>query len=119
VVIVPYNSQSAPFRVDVTGAGSVTASAPFTVSVCTAIASFEPPLAPPGAHMIVHGSGFSRRASDVLLSVHSAGSVQAEGIRLRVVRATEIEIEAEVPRNAATITGPLFVEVRHTSRATS
>src|SRR6185369_10759234 len=62
-VIVPNDGATGPFRLDVTAAGSVT-SPPFTVTTGTTIASFEPAIAPPGARIAVHGSGFSRRPSD-------------------------------------------------------
>ncbi|MCC6877532.1 MAG: IPT/TIG domain-containing protein [Sandaracinaceae bacterium] len=110
-VIVPADAATSAFRVEVTGAGSATSSAPFTVTTGTTIAGFEPALAPPGTRLIVRGTGFSRRASDVRLYFGD--------LRLQVRRASETELQADVPRNAPIARARLLVEVRRSARAYS
>ena len=105
-VLVPAGATTGPFRVRVTGAGEAT-SAPFTVSVGTTIASFEPAMGPPGTRVIVRGTGFARSAAHNRVYLGEA--------RARVRRASETELEVELPRGAQT--GRLLVDVRGGGRA--
>lgn len=108
-VIVPSNASAAPFRVDVTGAGSATSEATFTPETGTAIASFEPALGPPGTLVTIRGTGFARNAA------HNRVYLGEE--RARVRRASETELQVEMPRRGAS--GLLLVDVRGGGRAYS
>ncbi|MCB9598096.1 MAG: IPT/TIG domain-containing protein [Sandaracinaceae bacterium] len=109
-VIVPEGATSAPFRVRVTGAGEATSSDSFTIGTGTSIAGFEPAFGPPGTHVTIRGTGFDRRASRVRVYLGDE--------RVRVLRATETELEVEVPRRGAT-SGRWLVDVTSGGRAYS
>ncbi|MCA9606283.1 MAG: IPT/TIG domain-containing protein [Myxococcales bacterium] len=108
-VIVPEGATNAPFRVRVTGAGEATSAASFTLETGTSVASFEPAFGPPGTRVTIHGTGFDRRAARVRVYLGET--------RLRVRRATETELEVEIPRAGAE--GRWLVEVQGGGRAFS
>ncbi len=109
-VIVPADATTATLRVQVTGAGRAESAAVFTVTTGTTIAGFEPALGPPGTLVTLRGTGFSRTAS------HNRVFLGEQ--RARVRRASETELQIEVPRrNAAS--GRFAVEVRGGTRAHS
>lgn len=108
-VLVPTGAASAPFRVRIAGAGEA-ASQPFTVEVGTTVASFEPAIAAPGARVIIRGTGFSSRAAH--------NRVYLGETRAQVRRASETELEVELPRRGAE-TARLLVDVRGGGRAQS
>lgn len=109
-VLIPVEAASAPFRVRVTGAGEVTSGEPFTIEAGTTIASFEPAIGPPGTRITIRGTGFSPRASH--------NRVYLGETRARVRRASETELEVELPRRRAE-TARLLVDVRGGGRAHS
>ena len=108
-VIVPSDATSAPFRVIVTGAGEATSAAAFTIGTGTSIASFEPTLGPPRTRVTIRGTGFHRSASRVRVYLGES--------RARVVRASETELQVEVPRGATS--DRWLVDVRGGGRAYS
>ncbi len=108
-VIVPGEPTEAHFRVEVSGAGSVESEETFTPEVGTAIASFEPALGPPGSRVTLRGTGFSRAAA--------RNRVYVGERRARVRRASETELEVEIPRRAER--GRFLVDVRGGGRAYS
>jgi hypothetical protein len=109
-VIVPNGAVSGPFRVSVTGAGETASSTTFEVGTGTSVASFAPLLGPPGSRVVITGTGFSRnRAHD---------RVYIGDVRARVIRASETELEVEVPRRGVT-DGLFLVDVQRGGRAYS
>lgn len=110
-VIVPQGAQAAPFRVQVTGAGEATSAESFGVGTGTTIASFEPVMGPPGTRVTIRGTGFSRRAAQ--------NRVYLGEQRARVRRATETELEVELPRAPTTTSGRFLVDVQRGGRAHS
>lgn len=108
-VILPGDAATATFRVEVIGAGRAESSTAFTVTTGVGITSFEPVLAPPGSLVVLRGSGFSRTAAH--------NQVYLGELRARVRRASETELQVEVPRDA--VTGRFLVDVRGATRAYS
>ncbi len=109
-VIVPSDATTAPFRVQVTGAGEATSEAPFTIGSGTTIASFEPTVGPPRTRVTIRGTGFHRSRGRVRVYLGDA--------RARVLRASETELQVEVPRVDPT-SARWLVDVRGAGRATS
>lgn len=109
-VIVPAGATTGPWRVRVSDAGETTSSDSFTIGSGTAIASFEPAVGPPRTRVTIRGTGFDRNRSRVRVYLGEA--------RARVIRATETELQVEVPRRNAE-SGRWLVDVRGGGRATS
>jgi len=109
-VIVPDGASTGAFRVRIAGAGEVTSGDSFTVEEGTSVASFEPAFGPPRTRVTITGTGFDRRRGRVRVYLGEQ--------RARVLRASETELEVEVPRrNAAS--GRWLVDVRGGGRAYS
>ncbi|MGE0789296.1 MAG: IPT/TIG domain-containing protein [Sandaracinaceae bacterium] len=109
-VIVPTTATTGPFTVSVTDAGEVTSTASFTIGGGTSIASFEPAMGPPRTQVTIRGTGFHRSRGRV--------RVYLGDDRARVVRASETEIVAEVPRGEAH-SARWLVDIQGGGRATS
>jgi len=109
-VIVPDGAETGAFRVRVTGAGEVTSDEPFTVEVGTAVTSFEPAFGPPRTRVTITGTGFDRRRGRVRVYLGEQ--------RARVLRASETELQVEVPRRDAA-SGRWLVDIQGGGRAYS
>ncbi len=105
-VIVPTGAGSGPFVVRVEQAGE-TRTGTFTVTAGTAITDFQPRLGPPGTHVTLTGTGFSR--------TRSHNRVFLNNLPVRVERARETELVVTLPARAAT--GHILVDVRGSGRA--
>lgn len=109
-VIVPNGAQTAPFRVSVTGAGEATSPQAFQIGTGTTITGFEPTFGPPGTRVTIRGTGFSRRAAQ--------NRVYLGERPVRVRRASETELEVELPRSDVS-TARFLVDVQRGGRAYS
>jgi hypothetical protein len=114
VVVVPADASASPsgaasFRVEVVGVGRAESAAPFALTVGLAVTSIEPAIAAPGSSVTVRGTGFAARASQQQVTLGAT--------RLRVRRASEVELVLDVPRNAST--GRIAVVLRDGRRAMS
>ncbi|MBW2462328.1 MAG: IPT/TIG domain-containing protein [Deltaproteobacteria bacterium] len=108
VVVIPGGATSGRFVIRVAHSGE-TQSEVFTVGAATRISDMTPRSGPPGTRITLIGTGFSRQRQN--------NRVYLNNRPLRVSRATETRIEAEIPARAAS--GTILVDVTNGGRAES
>src|SRR5690606_25732489 len=107
--VVPEAARSGVFTVQVEGSTAVAQSPRFEVTAATAITGFSPQVGPPGARVVLSGTGFSERTRDNQVFLH--------GARARAVHATATSPAALIPPAARS--GRLVVDVRNAGKAES
>lgn len=109
-VLVPTDARSGAFEVRVDGSPNAARSPRFEVTEGLAITAIEPPRAPPGADVLLRGSGFA--------PARNHNQVTLAGRRVRVLRATPTELLVRLPRRGVA-SGRFEVTVRGGGSATS
>ncbi len=108
VVVIPGGATSGRFVIRVAHSGE-TQSEVFSVGAATTISDMTPRSGPPGTRITLIGTGFSRQRQNNRVYLNTRP--------LRVSRATETRIEAEIPARAAS--GTILVDVANGGRAES
>ena len=101
--VIPVGAADGNLQVQVYNAGHATSPQAFKVLSQLAISSFDPPMGPPGTHVVLKGSGFSTKKKN--------NTVKIGDEKCKIIKVSETEMTVAIPKKGAE-SGRFNIEVK-------